>query len=170
MTGLVIRQAAGVAELEAVRDLCRAYRQVLAERTAHLPKVLAHYYDAADYEALLASLPEKHARPDGAIFVALLGGTVVGCAMTHRIGPDTCEIKRVFTDDAARGRGVARALCTAAMAQSRADGYRRMVLDTMRVLPEAVALYTAMGFAPAAPFYPLPDFLRDHILFFEHPL
>jgi len=170
MGGVTIRQANGEADLAAVRDLCRAYRALLADRTQDKPEILAHYYAEDAYEALLRALPEKHARPKGTIFVAELSGRVVGCGMTHEIAPGVCEIKRVFVEDAARGHGAAKTLCLAAMAQARADGFTTMMLDTMVRLPEAIALYETLGFRPGAPFYEVPEMLKGMILFFETPL
>lgn len=166
MSNLIIRQAAGADDLLAVQALCRDYRMLLAARTADRPEILKNYYDAAAYEALLAALPEKHARPDGAIFVAVLDGAVVGCGMTHRVGPETCEIKRVFTAPAARRHGAAQAIFAAAMAQARADGYRVMVLDTLVRLHEAIELYEKLGFTDWAPFYELPAGFEDLVRFY----
>lgn len=166
MTDLTVDIVRTPDDLEAVRDLCRAYRLVLAERLPDRPEILANYYAEADYEALLAVLPEKHARPDGEIFVARLNGRIVGCGMTHRVGPETCEIKRVFTTPEARRHGAARAIFLAAMDQARADGYRIMVLDTMVRLVEAIALYEKLGFTAWEPFYELPEGFEDLIRFY----
>ncbi len=149
----------------AVRNLCRAYRELLIVRNAGKSNIVEDYYKSEDYEPLLKRLPELHARPDGFILVGEFGGDVVACGMTHRIGPNTCEIKRVFVSDAARGHGVAVALCRAAMEQAAKDGYARMVLDTMRELPEAIALYRKLGFTECAPFYD-PDPKYTHQIHF----
>ena len=170
MTQLTVRLTTDEADLEAVRELCRAYRLLLAERIPDRPEILANYYAEADYEALLAALAEKHARPDGAIFVAELDGEIVGCGMTHRGGPETCEIKRVFTAEAARGHGAARAIFATAMEQAKADGYRIMVLDTMIRLHEAIALYEKLGFTPWEPFYALPEGFEDLVRFYGKAL
>jgi hypothetical protein len=45
-----------------------------------------------------------------------------------------------------------------------------MVLDTMRVLPEAIALYRALGFSPCVPFYDPDPRFADDILFFGKDL
>jgi putative acetyltransferase len=158
------------ADLAPVRDLCRAYRAFLVERTADLPGFLDVHYGAADYEAILADLPRLHARPDGAILVAEAHGRVIGCIMTRRLDDRTCEIKRLYVDHAARGLGAARALCEAALAQARSDGYRRVKLDTLFTLTEAIGLYRAMGFTPCGPYQPEPDFALPHLRFFEKDL
>jgi GNAT superfamily N-acetyltransferase len=167
---VVVRLAEGEADLAVVRDLCWRYRDLLAERTRDIPELLDYYYAVPVYRTLLNALPQKHARPKGAILVADIGGWTAACGMTLEIAPAVTEIKRVYVDEAARGRGVARTLCEAAMAQARSDGFRVMKLDTMRRLPEAVRLYEGMGFVPCPPYHDPPEAIRDGILFFEHPL
>jgi len=157
-------------DLEAVRDLCRGYRALLAERTPDRPELLHTYYREAEYEALLERLPQLHARPDGSIFLARLEGLPVGCGMVHRIGPQTCEIKRVFATEAARGHGVGKAIFGAAMRQARADGYRDMKLDTIAPLTEAIGLYERLGFVPCAPFYDLPEVFEGYVRFYGRDL
>ena len=153
-------------DLPAIRDLCRAYRDLLVARNPDTPEIVEAYYEASAYETLLTRLPELHARPDGAIFAGFLDSAVQACGMTHRIDATNCEIKRVYVADTARGQGLGRQIFEAAMARARADGYTRMVLDTMRVLPEAIALYRTLGFTEAAPFYDLDPRFADQILFF----
>ena len=165
-----IRLAEGEADLAAVRHLCWKYREVLAERTRDLPGLLDYYYAVPKYEALLDRLAEEHARPNGAVFVAETDGRIVACGMTHALQCGVSEIKRVYVNEAVRGGGVARRLCTAAMEQARADGFATMKLDTMRQLPEAVRLYESRGFRPCGPFHHPPAKLARHILFFEKPL
>lgn len=161
-----IRQARAE-DLSAVRDLCRAYRALLLERSRDVPAFVETYYGQAQFDALLQRLPEIHARPKGAILVHETRGAVTGCAMTHRIGPGLAEVKRIFVAPAARGTGAGRALTMAAIEQARADGYERLCLDTFATLTEAIALYEAVGFAPCPPFYaPDPD-LAPHLRFFS---
>ena len=85
--------------------------------------------------------------------------------MTHEIAPGVCEIKRLYTDPDARGLGLARAICKAAINQAYEDGYVEMKLDTMKCLPEAIALYRDLGFSPCAPFYDLPPDFEGYVFF-----
>ena len=105
---LTIRFAETTADHAAVRGLCRAYRALLAERWPDFPQFVETYYAEAGFEDLLTQLPEIHNRPTGALFVADLGGQIVGCGMTRDTGDGVCEITRVFVDDAARGHGAGR--------------------------------------------------------------
>lgn len=165
MTGAV--RHAKPEDLPAVRALCRAYRDLLRERSTGVPAFVETYYGDAGFEDLLARLPEIHARPKGAILVWERAGRVLGCAMTHEIAPGLAEVKRIFVDPAARGMGAGRALSRAAIDQARADGNARLCLDTFATLTEAIALYRALGFAPCAPFYePAPE-LAENLRFFD---
>ncbi|MDX8348756.1 GNAT family N-acetyltransferase [Cognatiyoonia sp. IB215446] len=167
---ITIRPARGDDDLAAVRQLCWAYRDVLVARTTDFPLLLDFFYAQPVYQQLMDDLPARHIAPDGEIFVAEMQDQIVACGMTHRIDATTCEIKRVFVAPAARGQGIAQQLCKAAMQDARERGYTRVVLDTMRNLPEAMALYEGMGFTEAVPYYDLPDTLLDDIVFYEHPL
>lgn len=157
-------------DMAEVRQLCWAYRDVLVERSKARPSIVEHYYSEPVYTDLMERLPDIHARPDGAIFVAETNGIIgeiIGCAMTHRIDAETREIKRLYVNAHARGSGAATALINAAKAQSKADGYRRMVLDSMIWLDEAVRLYDRLGFTECAPYYePDPAYL-DLLIFRE---
>ncbi|WP_223421155.1 GNAT family N-acetyltransferase [Tateyamaria pelophila] len=160
MADLQIR-AATAADMEDIARLCWAYRALLVDRSPHLPTFIGTYYAAETYDAMIRDLPRIHARPKGDIVVATLGDTVVGCAMYYPIDATTTEIKRVFVSPQARGSGAGQALISNAMARAHADGYKRMVLDSIAPLTEAIALYERMGFAPCAPFYdPDPDLLH----------
>ena len=151
--------------------LCWAYRDLLVERTKAVPGLIDTYYSQDDYTHLIAELPRIHARPRGDILLAEHAGAVVGCGMYYPLEqPGLCEIKRVFVDPSARGLGAASAIFDAAMAGAKADGYERMILDTMIELTEAIALYEKLGFAPCDAFYDLDPRFKDVIRFFDRAL
>jgi len=88
----------------------------------------------------------EFAPPEGAFFVARLGGGAVGCGGFIALDAETAEIKRVWTSSAARGLGVARAVLTALETEARARGFRRLRLDTNSALAEAQAMYVKAGY------------------------
>jgi len=157
-------------EIGAVQELCRAYRNVLVERCTEIPEIVETYYSKDAYEELLTSLPEKHKRPDGEIFVGVIDGKIEACGMIHRINATTCEIKRVYVSDAARGHGLAKEVFNVSMKLAKELGYDRMVLDTMIRLHEAIGLYKKLGFTQADPFYELDPRFTDYIRFFGKDL
>lgn len=170
MTDLIIRRATSSDAADVAR-LCWAYRDLLVARSDGMPSIVDAYYAKDSYARLIADLPRIHARPKGDIVLATLEGDVVGCAMYYPLAtPGVTEIKRVFVDARARGTGAGRALIEDCMVRARADGYTRMVLDTMSRLTEAIALYERLGFEPCPPFYePDPEF-EPYLRFFDHPL
>jgi GNAT superfamily N-acetyltransferase len=87
----------------------------------------------------------EFAPPLGRFFVALDGGRMIGCA-GWRVHGEDAELKRMFTIPAARGRGVARRLLATVEESARADGCRRVILETGDRQPEAIALYASAGY------------------------
>ncbi|TDC78503.1 GNAT family N-acetyltransferase [Micromonospora sp. KC606] len=88
--------------------------------------------------------------PRGAFLVAYLDGQPVGCGgwRGHGDGDGTAELKRMYTDPAARGRGVARAVLVAVEESARYHGRKRMILECGDRQPEAIAMYTSAGYEP----------------------
>ena len=115
------------------------------------------------FEDELAGLPGKYAAPDGALFLASInlaqgGAEPAGCVALRKMEQDVCEMKRLFVRPEYRGYGVGKALAERVVIAARDLGYRRMRLDTLDRLGEAVGLYRAMGFVSIQPYYenPLP--------------
>lgn len=88
---------------------------------------------------------DDFAPPRGRFFVAWDGQDLIGCAGWRAHGEDA-ELKRMYTAPAARGRGVARRMLAAIEESARADGRRRLILETGDRQPEAIALYTSAGY------------------------
>lgn len=65
---------------------------------------------------------------------------------------DWAEIKALYVDAQARGKGVARALLTHAETQGRKAGVTWLRLETGETLSAAVKLYRATGFSNRGPF------------------
>ncbi|MGA3361565.1 MAG: GNAT family N-acetyltransferase [Solirubrobacteraceae bacterium] len=63
--------------------------------------------------------------------------------------PD-CWLEDLYVEDAARGRGVGRALVVLAMERASARGARRIELDTNERNHGAIALYESLGFSSAS--------------------
>ncbi|MGV9991136.1 GNAT family N-acetyltransferase [Streptomyces sp. NPDC003374] len=80
------------------------------------------------------------------VLLALSDGTAVGCAVLTAPAGGGCELKRLWTAPAARGRGVASALVGAALARAADSGAGTVRLSVWRWRTDAVALYERFGF------------------------
>jgi ribosomal protein S18 acetylase RimI-like enzyme len=130
---------------------------VEAERTAIV--ALLREYEAGigislcfqNFDAEVAKLPGDYAPPKGQMLIVrdTQEGTLVGCVALRAVpgDPQMCEMKRLYVRQQARGHGLGRRLATAAMAEAKRLGYRRICLDTLPTMHEAQALYRALGFA-----------------------
>jgi carbonic anhydrase len=134
-----IRQAAGD------DDVARA-RELFLEYGASLGFSLCFQ----DFDAELARLPGEYAPPDGRLLLATYDGALAGCVALRRWADASCEMKRLYVRPAFRGTGLGRALAERVIAEGRAAGYARMLLDTVPTMTAALALYHAHGFRDVA--------------------
>ena len=84
----------------------------------------------------------------GTFLVARLDGVVVGCGAVRQREDTTAEIKRMFVDPAARGRGVGRRILEELEAWAVTAGMTRLVLEAGDRQEEAIRLYRVCGFRP----------------------
>jgi GNAT superfamily N-acetyltransferase len=78
-------------------------------------------------------------------------GEPLGCG-GWRSHEDDAEMKRVYVRAGARRRGLARAIVAAVETSAAEAGRRRVILETGPLQPEAVAMYSAIGYEPVTPF------------------
>ncbi len=104
------------------------------------------------FEEELASLPGKYAFPDGALFLAMDPEKAVGCVGLRKIDAHVCEMKRLFVRPEFRGKGIGRMLAEKIIAEAEKLGYKKMRLDTLDRLKEAVQLYESLGFQQITPY------------------
>lgn len=114
----------------------------------------------------------KFQPPDGRLLLAFDGNVPVATACMRGIGPDSCEIKRMWVDPSHRRGGLGRAMLDRLIRSAQAAGYQRVRLDSPDFMTAAHALYRASGFVDIEP-YPeseIPDEYRAHWLFMERKL
>jgi len=92
------------------------------------------------------------AEPGVHFFVARENGRALGCG-SFVLGADgRAEMKRVFVDPTARGKGVARAIMDVLEREAASHGVTLMQLETGIKQPEAIALYRKFGYVERGPF------------------
>ena len=65
-------------------------------------------------------------------------------------------MKRLYVAPEFRGQGVGRLLVEDVLGKAGRNGYRRMVLDTVPEMAEAIALYRRFGFVDTEPYWQSP--------------
>lgn len=109
-----------------------------------LAAVYAARYGAIDEMAKATA--EQFQPPDGAFVVLLDDGATVAGGGLRRLDAQACEIKRVWTSPRHLRRGLASRVVRALEEQAVLLGYRVARLETGPRQPEAVALYTRLGY------------------------
>lgn len=167
MPAVSVREAQTPRDFDSVRQLCWEYRDFLCAFDESMRRIVDHFYPEADYRALMADLPEKHARPQGIVLLAEQSDSPIGCGMYHPFDANTCEIKRVFVAAENRSSGAGKKLSSALIEHARQDGYSRILLDTNAKFSAARRLYEGLGFRERGPYSDIADEVRQFLVFYE---
>ena len=73
-------------------------------------------------------------------------GSIVGTFGLIRIDEYTCELRKMYLLKQARGKGVGKAMLEHAIQVAHEKKYRRIILETISPLKEAISLYRKRGF------------------------
>lgn len=107
----------------------------------------------------LNSLKTKYSYPNGRIITAIVDDKVVGCVAFYKHSSKRCEMKRLYVKKEYRNLKIGNTLVENIISLAKKDGYREMVLDTIKPLTSAINLYKKFGFLEIKPYYsnPMPD-------------
>jgi len=122
--------------------LSRIVKDTLAEFGANHPGTV--YYDPTT-DALYELFQKERAN----YFVAELNAEVVGGGgiyPTDGLPDDTCELVKMYLLPKARGIGLGKTLIKKCMEAAKKNGYKKMYLETMPELQQALKVYEKSGF------------------------
>ena len=123
----------------------------------------AQGYDSAallaeGYAGSAADMLAHFTAPGAALFLALMGDQIAGCAGFSRAGGRAdvgmAEVEKVYVGPEFRGLGIGAALLSAVLTGIRACGYASVRLETANFMTAAQTLYRRHGFAEVAAFRP----------------
>lgn len=123
-------------------QLAVVVRNTLAEFGANHPGTVF-------YDPTTDALFELFQKPQSAYFVAAEGENILGGGgifPTGGLPKDTCELVKMYLLPEARGVGLGRALIEKCMDTARELGFRRIYLETMPELQQALKVYERFGF------------------------
>ena len=106
-----------------------------------------------NFDRELLNLPGDYAPPSGRLLIATEEDQLAGCVALRKLGPDVCEMKRLFLRPAYRGNGRGKVLIQSIIDEARKLGYTRMRLDTLPGrMDKAISLYRSIGFVEIEPY------------------
>ena len=122
-------------QLAAVRELFLEYA-----------RALDFHICFENFQKELAQLPGIYSVTGGGLFLAQQNAKTVGCVAFKRIDGGTCEMKRLYVRHEFRGLKIGRKLANTVFLAAREMGYRKIILDTLPQMKEALSLYRSLGF------------------------
>jgi putative acetyltransferase len=142
-----------------VRGLVAALNEWALEQT---PREFTHHMTV-----------EQMAQPDTTVFIARdAQGAAVGMGALKRHDGGVGEVKRMYTKPETRGAGVGKAIVTEIEKLARAEGYRRLVLETGAVPSFGAAwrIYERSGFQRCGAVLDYPANTGHNIFYEKHLL
>ena len=122
--------------------LAKVVRDTLAEFGANHPNTV--YYDPTT-----DTLFEVFQTPRSKYFLAELNNKIVGGGgiyPTDGLPPDTCELVKMYLLPEARGLGLGRTLIEKCIETAAENGFKKIYLETMPELKQALNVYEKFGF------------------------
>lgn len=135
-----IAPATSAADINAAADLFHEYVFML-ERVHHVDVTYQ------DFAGEMATFPDRYE----VLFLARVNLAPAGVIALKRLGPQECEVKRLYVREAFRGLKLGERLVERLIAEARARNYTLMRLDTHASMGHAIRLYESFGFLPSEP-------------------
>lgn len=94
----------------------------------------------------LHHLPASYTDGGGRFWVAFVDGALAGTCGVYPIDAETYELRKMYLWPTTRGLGVGKRLLELSVEWTRAQGGKRLVLDTVEQMTSAIRFYEAHGF------------------------
>lgn len=112
------------------------------------------------FDSELEHLENQYGAPEGTLFLIFSNETrAIGCFGIRKFNGNVCELKRMFLEQAYRGKGLGGQMMEKAILEAKKLGYEKIRLDSLRSMKPAIALYKGFGFkeVEAYRFNPMED-------------
>jgi putative acetyltransferase len=154
---------AGADDVFTVRQLFTEYRGELGDDYA---------IGGCGLNEEILALPGVYAQPGNFILLAYDSfGNAMGCLALTQFDKEIGEVKRMYVNPAYRGRGVGQSLMSMLVAKARAQGYKKLYLDSLHRFKAAHAIYFSQGFALCEPYDPnTSEAMKQNMHFMEKSL
>jgi GNAT superfamily N-acetyltransferase len=118
----------------------------LAAKRRYFEELGVRFEEGYDPAAAIQVGDDDLVPPAGVLLLATLHAAPVGCAIAKFHPDGTAHAKRMWIADEVRGLGLGRRILAALEDAARANGARRVRLETHRSLHEAIGLYRSSGY------------------------
>lgn len=99
-----------------------------------------------NFEDEVMDLPGEYVPPKGQLLLALDEDYPIGCIALKKHSDEVCEMKRLYVRDDFKGKGIGKTLIVRLIEEARVLGYKKIMLDTLPFMQQAIHLYYAFGF------------------------
>ena len=132
-------------------------REFIASDQAHVNRLqdafMAEFFpefasDPRQYQwnADVYQIDESYLQSGGKVWVAEVGGVIVGFGGFRLVDANTAEIKRVRIDSAQRGKGLGKSIIEHIESYCKTTEIKTIKVDTDNRFAAAISMYTNMGY------------------------
>lgn len=133
-----------------IRNICKEDNAVLSSIVKNtLAEFGANHPGTVYYDPSTDELFEVFQTPRSVYFVAELDGEVIGGGgiyPTDGLPADTCELVKMYLLPKGRGLGLGRTLIEKCITAAAENGFKKIYLETMPELKQALKVYAKFGF------------------------